>query len=283
MHFEYITSNRFLQIMYMLKTHAMVFATFATLCAHSARSKLLRLTLKYHPDKCPNQEQNYLVLMSFIQWWDEQIGGKRGQPGIAEKIEKEYHTHLFGPTLLLQHQPHPSESVGRQPPRPDNRQLKTEPCKPEPPTQEFNATVNATKQERGAVLKEDMKNCKLDKAHKRVYNKIVDYIKNVERLQENDPDDDLFTKFPKLLVHPVGWKPDAIVRVENCERVRSNYLVYSDIRYAHFSLDEYVKWIVLRSEEDLQVGNQKYTPFMWFKNMLGAERVNTRTRRVFWG
>ena len=90
-------------------------------------------------------------------------------------------------------------------------------------------------------------------------------------------------KFPRLLDHPISWQPNAIVRVENFWRVKKNYLFYNDMHHAHFNLDECVKWVIL-SKDELTVGTKTtYTSFMWFTNMLGAERVNTRTRRLFWG
>jgi hypothetical protein len=112
------------------------------------------------------------------------------------------------------------------------------------------------------------------------YSTVADYLKD-------HPEDSVkyseFVKFPKLLEHPVTWNPGAKVRIENYKNVRKNYRFYFEMGKAEFTLDECIKYIVLFAEKDLKVGTKtKYTQYMWFLNMLGAERVNKISRRLYW-
>ena len=252
MNCKYISYKRYLQIQYLLEVFPTTFTSIDNLFSQQARSKLIKKTREYHPDKCKNTKQtnNFIALQSFIEWWDDHIKGNAIESEKIQTIKAEYYHH--------RNTPHDEQT--------DNT---------------FTGKMNTEK--RSKILKKIVQDSSLDDKDQRLFTKIRKYIQNIETLQKEDIENPLFKKYPKLLEYPVVWKPDAMVRVENFSQVRKNYLFYHDMQHASFTLEECIKWIILYAKDDMKVGSKTtYTSFMWFKNMLGAERVNTRTRRLFW-
>jgi hypothetical protein len=119
-----------------------------------------------------------------------------------------------------------------------------------------------------------------DKRVKRIYQQIRKYIEDIDSLPS---DDKAFDTYPKLLECPIYWKPDAKVSITNFQNVKKNKWFYEHMKTQEFTLHQCIEHIARCAEHDMKVGNRTtYTSFMWFKNMLGAERVNKSSRRMYW-
>lgn len=114
----------------------------------------------------------------------------------------------------------------------------------------------------------------------RIYDKIQKYIQNIESLSN---DDKMFERYPRLLDCPVYWNPSAKVTIQNFQNVKKNRWFYEHLQKQNYNLHQCILHIARCSQYDMKVGTKTtYTSFMWFKNMLGAERVNKTMRRLLW-
>jgi hypothetical protein len=122
--------------------------------------------------------------------------------------------------------------------------------------------------------------CHIEQRVLSIYDKIHTYIDYVESL---DIDDNMFAQYPKLLECPLYWNPDAKITIKNINRIQKNKWFYEKMQNQVKTLHECILYIATHAEHDMKVGTKTtYTAFMWFKNMLGAERVNRSVRRLYW-
>lgn len=260
---ELVQKDIFDTIRYLVENHGDSIPNIDALLTNEGRSELRKLTLLYHPDKGSNKKSMCQSILALAQWWDEVVKGLSETSETHAMIKREYYMHQ---------------------------------------NNTFTHVINSEKRARN--LKETIRKMPLTQKDMYTYDKICKKIKNIERKHtdlmkviqpystvadylKDHPEDSVkyseFVKFPKLLEHPVTWNPEAKVRIENYKKVRKNYLFYFEMGKAEFTLDECIKYIVLFAEKDLKVGTKtKYTQYMWFLNMLGAERVNKISRRLYW-